>query len=117
MIETFLNAVRGYSVIHEGKPIEAGIDYEVNHSYDAFNVSEDEEICLKVIEAAKRVGLKPKLVPGMGGSDANNFNSHGIKVITLGTGIRNAHSRMESIAIPDMVKTAELLVQFLTVKS
>ncbi|OGL42672.1 MAG: hypothetical protein A2161_06960 [Candidatus Schekmanbacteria bacterium RBG_13_48_7] len=114
MIECFLNATIGIYAIRDKKKIKPRIEYRIDHKYDAFTLAEDEEICLAAFDAARKMGLKPQLVSGMGGTDANHFNNHGIKVLLMGTGIVDAHSKDESIALSDMVKSAELLIQILS---
>lgn len=113
MIEIFLNAIIGCSVISNGKKLSASLDYDVVHNYKAYSCADDQEICKVAFEASKKVGLTPKLVAGMGGSDANHFNNHGINVLRLCTGTRDAHSKKESIPIDDMVKSTRLLVQIM----
>jgi tripeptide aminopeptidase len=113
MIECFLNATMGYSTMRGEKKVDARTEYVVTHQYESYTLSEDEEICRKAKSAAEKIGLTPQLISGMGGTDANNFNKHGIKVLLLGTGIKDAHTKHESIAISDMVKSTELLLEIL----
>ena len=50
---------------------------------------------------------------GGGGSDANIFNGHGIEMIILATGMKKVHTHDECVAVADMVKVAELLVEII----
>ena len=48
-----------------------------------------------------------------GGSDANIFNGRGLATAILATGMTHVHSTDETIALADMVTTAELVVSLL----
>ena len=50
---------------------------------------------------------------GGGGSDANIFNGHGIEMIILATGMQKVHTHDEYVAVADMAKVAELLVEII----
>ena len=43
-----------------------------------------------------------------GGTDANQFNAHGIESVGLGIGFEQAHSTRESIAVEELVAAAKL---------
>ena len=60
-----------------------------------------------------RLGRKLELLPGGGGSDANIFNAQGIETVILATGMTDVHSVNESVALADMARVAELLVEII----
>jgi len=62
-------------------------------------------------EAAASLGRKMEIKTSGGGSDANIFFGHGIVAGILGTGMKDMHTVRESIALEDMVKSAELLLE------
>jgi tripeptide aminopeptidase len=49
-----------------------------------------------------------------GGSDANIFNGYGLQCAILSTGMDKVHSTRETIILPDMALTAELVVSILS---
>lgn len=63
------------------------------------------------MEAVKAVGLTPKLFHSGGGSDANLFNGQGIPSANLSVGYQAIHTVNEHIAVSDLVKVAELVVE------
>jgi len=64
--------------------------------------------------AARRLGITPLLVPSGGGTDANIYAEVGIACAVLSTGMQEAHTPQEHIAIADMVTAARLLAEIVT---
>ena len=60
--------------------------------------------------ALSRIGATPRTFHSGGGSDANIFNGHGVPTVNLAIGYEEIHTTAESIAISNLVKTAELVV-------
>jgi tripeptide aminopeptidase len=88
----------------------ATAEIDVERSYTAFKLSEEDDIVRRAVAAARTLGLTPALVPSGGGSDANVFNAGGIAAINVSTGMDKVHTTEEQIATADMVKCAELLL-------
>ena len=63
------------------------------------------------------MGRNIKVKTTGGGSDANIFFEKGIFVGVLGTGMRDMHTVRESVALEDMVRAAELLVEIVKVSA
>ncbi|MNP73013.1 Peptidase T [compost metagenome] len=63
------------------------------------------------MDAAEAIGLKPNLFHSGGGSDANLFNGQGIPTVNLSVGYQAIHTVNEYIAVSDLVKVAELVVE------
>ena len=74
-------------------------------------VRADSPLVLLSVAAAARLGRTLELLPGGGGSDANIFNAHGIETAILATGMTDVHTVHESVALADMGRVAELLVE------
>jgi tripeptide aminopeptidase len=91
----------------------ATVEINVERSYSAFRLSEEDGIVRKAIAAAKTLGLTPVLMPSGGGSDANIFNAQGIATINISTGMAKVHTTEEYIAVADMSKCAEFLLAIL----
>jgi len=62
------------------------------------------------------LGLTPHPLTYYGGSDANVLNQRGITAVTIGIGCNNPHSQDENIAIQDLVHSADLLMQLLSIE-
>jgi tripeptide aminopeptidase len=61
----------------------------------------------------KKTGVSVNPMIYYGGSDANVFNANGIKVLNLGIGANNPHSNQERIALADMQKGYEIMMQLI----
>ncbi len=88
-----------------------GATYEMScerHS-DALYMPEDGELLKKMTNVCKEKGRELKIEASFGGCDATWLNANGIKAVNLGTGMQDAHSVTENIAIVDLEETTELL--------
>jgi tripeptide aminopeptidase len=88
----------------------ATVEIDVDRSYSAFRLSEEDNIVRRAMSAADTLDLTPLLVPSGGGSDANIFNAAGIATINISTGMDKVHTTDERIAVDDLVKSAEFLL-------
>jgi len=114
-IKTTFEKVAASSVIEkDGKRITARAEVKVTPSYAAFVLKKEDTIYQLAEQASKSLGYTPKFTVGLGGTDANHFNQHGINVIMMGTGMESVHTKSEHISISQMVKSAELLLKILT---
>ncbi|NLY54052.1 MAG: M20/M25/M40 family metallo-hydrolase [Firmicutes bacterium] len=101
MVNEFENAATRFGV---------SVDIDIEESYPAMNLSEDDQAVQLVVEAVKAMGLTPNLVPTGGGSDANILVGKGLPSVILGIGMEKVHSTEESISIEQLVAGAELVV-------
>ena len=87
----------------------------VRDSY--FNMREKIEPCMHIvdraIDAMKKAGIEPKIVPIRGGTDGARLSFEGLPCPNLCTGGQNFHGRFEYIPVEDMEKVVNLLVQIL----
>ncbi|MFH1230572.1 MAG: M20/M25/M40 family metallo-hydrolase [Planctomycetota bacterium] len=111
---TFEKTAASTVVEKDGKHITARAEIKVTPSYAAFVLKEKDPIYQLAKQASESLGFKPKFTVGLGGTDANHFNQHGINVIMMGTGMESVHTKSEHISISQMVKSAELLLKILT---
>ena len=101
MVDTIEEAAKDY---------KSKVDIRVENIYPVFTVAEDEAILEVIKKAMEKTNLKYHPTSTGGGSDTNIFNGKGIKTVTLGIGMKNAHSVDEYIAVDDIIKSAELVV-------
>jgi tripeptide aminopeptidase len=92
---------------------EAGttVDIVTETIYDSFSLEPTSFVVRAAVEAARSMGLEPRLEKTGGGSDANIFNSRGIAVAVLGIGMKKVHTTEEYIALTDLVNNAAYLVE------
>ncbi|MCL6639037.1 MAG: M20/M25/M40 family metallo-hydrolase [Firmicutes bacterium] len=89
----------------------AAVDINVETLYDGFNLEPGHHVVRAAVEAARALGLEPRLEETGGGSDANIFNSRGITAAVLGIGMKKVHTTEEYIALKDLVDDAAYLVE------
>ncbi|NNG00425.1 MAG: M20/M25/M40 family metallo-hydrolase [Desulfobacteraceae bacterium] len=94
-----------------------GLDVVKTADYTSTTLADDHPVITVAMQAAQNIGMKLGLKKAGGGSDANVFFGKDIIAAVLGTGMRDVHSVNESIAIKDMVKSAELLVELIRLHS
>lgn len=86
------------------------IDAEIIKENPGYEYDKNDEFILKTKKIIKNFGLKPVLVKKWACSDANIFNSKGIKVLNLGDGVCNPHTVKENVSISDIIKLSELII-------
>jgi tripeptide aminopeptidase len=88
----------------------AKVDVEEQKIYDAFNLSEQDEVVRLAMEGLRKVGIEPKLAPRGGGSDTNNLNAKGIPAVNLGVGANKDHTVDENLKVDDLLNATKLVV-------
>ncbi len=91
----------------------ASMSLELKEEFPAMQVAEDAAI-LQIIHKAGAALERPQEIRAAGGgSDANIFNEHGIDMVIVATGMAKVHTINEQIAVDDMIKASELLVEII----
>ncbi|MDX2480565.1 MAG: M20/M25/M40 family metallo-hydrolase [Desulfuromusa sp.] len=92
---------------------QASMSLELKEDFSPMCVAEDAPI-LQIIHAASAAINRPQEIRAAGGgSDANIFNGHGIETVIVATGMSKVHTINEQVAVDDMVKASELLVEII----
>ncbi|MCK5913719.1 MAG: M20/M25/M40 family metallo-hydrolase, partial [Desulfuromusa sp.] len=92
---------------------QATMTLELKEDFSPMHVAEDAPI-LKIIHDAGAALNRPQEIRAAGGgSDANVFNGQGIDMVIVATGMAKVHTIDEWIAVDDMVKASELLVEII----
>ncbi len=86
----------------------ARADFEASTLYRSYRVQKDSEALRLLERALGAIGRSMTLELSNGGTDANQFNAHGIESVGLGIGFEQAHSTRESIAVDELVAAAQL---------
>ncbi len=89
----------------------ATLELERTKTYDSYSHDENDPFIQEVSAVMSRVGLPPRLLAGGGGSDVNNMCQHGITALMLGTGMAKVHTTDEQIAVADLERTAQLVLE------
>ena len=92
------------------------VTVEIADSY--YNMREKIEPCMYVVDRAKqameKMGITPVTVPIRGGTDGARLSFMGLPCPNLCTGGKNFHGRFEYVAIEDMERITQLLVELLS---
>ncbi len=113
MVGCFDRAALETSIEINGEIFHGEAKIEVLTDYPLMNVAENAEIIRLTQKAGEALGRTVTIAAAGGGSDANIFNGHGIEMVILGTGMDKVHTTQECIAVDDMERVAELLVEII----
>ncbi len=88
----------------------AEVTVEVRRAYDAYRLDESMPIVALIMDRMRASGIEPLLVQTGGGSDANVFNARGVQTVQISTGMADAHTCHEYIALDDLASAARLVL-------
>ncbi|MBL0712778.1 MAG: M20/M25/M40 family metallo-hydrolase [Desulfosarcina sp.] len=92
-------------------------EYRLKSDFKRTHIPEDHRVVKLADKAARALGRRIRTQSAGGGSDANVFCQKGIVTGVLGTGMQDVHTRGERIALADMVKTCELVLEIIRLYS
>lgn len=95
----------------EVEKFNAEVIIKVTREYNAIKLSENSPVVEYAVQAARKIGLTPKLTHTGGGSDASVFNERGISCAVLGIGMNKVHTVDENIKIDDLCNTANIVIE------
>jgi len=90
------------------------IEADVELDFPYTNIPEGHQAVVLARKAAKNLGVSMESKTIGGGADANIFFGRGIVAGVLGTGMTDVHTLNESIKLDDMLKTANLVLEIVT---
>lgn len=93
----------------------AKMEFKSDLIYPAFMFDEEAPVVQLAFKALQNVGCTPKTFHSGGGSDANVFNGLGVPTVNLAVGYQKIHTTEEHIAVKDLVKVAEVVVEIVKV--
>jgi tripeptide aminopeptidase len=91
----------------------AKFTFQITPSYRAFEIPVKHTAMLLAKKAAQDIGIKPNIIATGGGSDANIFSSFSLPCLIIGVGADNVHTKKENIAVNEMEKGAQLLLNII----
>ncbi len=113
IIKTFEEVAAKYEVKFDSKVFKAHSRAHVFKDFAALKINKEEEIVKIAEQAARNIGVEPKIETGGGGSDANVFFEHGLVVPIIGTGMNDVHSTNENIKIDDLEKVTQWVMEII----
>ncbi|MCU0492944.1 MAG: M20/M25/M40 family metallo-hydrolase [Chloroflexaceae bacterium] len=93
----------------------AQVDTTVTRRYDSYRLSLDEPVVQEAMAVLQQLGVKPYTFISGGGSDANIFCGHGLRIANLSVNYRDIHSVNEHLAIADLETLTRLAEELLKV--
>jgi tripeptide aminopeptidase len=114
MVSSFKGVVDNYTSLTSGGP-RPRLETEIQKDFSRTYVPDHHPMVTLACRAAENLGRKMKTKTSGGGADANIFFEKGIMMGVLGTGMRDMHTVRESVALDDMVRCTELLLEIIRV--
>jgi tripeptide aminopeptidase len=112
VIRTFQNTVDAQP-LHPLSGVEPRFEYQIEPDFKRTHVPQDHPVITLADQAARGLGRRIRTQTAGGGSDANIFFQKGIVTGVLGTGMQAPHTQDERIALADMVKACELVLEII----
>ncbi|MGA9535990.1 MAG: M20/M25/M40 family metallo-hydrolase [Desulfobacterales bacterium] len=116
IVSAFQKAVDGCRVetYNEERP---RLEVNVERDFPATHIPENHPVVILAQQAAANLGRNMICKPSGGGADANIFFEKGILTGVLGTGMKDVHTVGESVAVDDMVRSVELLLEIIRLQA
>ena len=93
------------------------LEVSVERDFPGTLIPEDHPVVTLARQAAANLDRNMICKPSGGGADANIFFEKGIFTGVLGTGMKDVHTLGESVAVEDMVKSVELLLEIIRLQA
>lgn len=91
------------------------VEIEVENTYGGFSIPPNHPILQLLEKATNNLNIPMNLHSTGGGSDTNIINGKGIPAVNISVGMTNVHSTEEQIAISDMEKACELVLEMIRI--
>lgn len=111
---TFQNVVKDWSA-QNGDSKQPSVKITVTKDYPAMRLRDDDPVIKRVRDAGEILEREIDFQVAGGGSDANIFNSYGLKTAIIATGMANVHTIDESLDLNDLYSLTELLLAIVEV--
>jgi tripeptide aminopeptidase len=112
MVSSFDQAIKNYQGASADDNLPR-LDSRIERDFSRTHIPDDHPIVKLAFRAAENLGRGMVTKTSGGGADANIFFENDIVVGVLGTGMRDMHTVRESVALDDMVKATELLLEII----
>ncbi|MDO8435594.1 MAG: M20/M25/M40 family metallo-hydrolase [bacterium] len=99
------------------KAFGATVVCEREDTMPGYRVDPNDPLVKEVHEIMSRVGLKGVHDVTNGASDVNHLRVKGFDMVDLGIGVHEPHSTREWIAVADLIKLTELILEFAKIPS
>jgi tripeptide aminopeptidase len=93
------------------------LEVNIERDFHGTLIPENHPVVTLAQQAAANLGRNMICKPSGGGADANIFFEKGIFTGVLGTGMKDVHTVGESVAVDDMVRSVELLLEIIRLQA
>ena len=93
----------------------AQLDFTKVEHIKAYRIDKRASVITGFKKACKKTGIKPEFITTFGGSDANRLNEAGIVTVVNSCGMEKVHSSEEYTTVNELVKSAELTFNLMTI--
>lgn len=93
----------------------AQINFNRHFYCSGYKFSPQSHHVVKISDIFKRLGIEPDFLSSFGGSDANFFNSKGVRVVNIGDGVVDAHTTKERIALKDLFRLKDIYSSYISI--
>lgn len=113
--ERLKNTVEEYRAACEKASSETGVEFSFNTErlYDGYRFSKNDDIIRIAMKVFKKIKANPVIVRTMGGSDANILNAKGLRVMNVGIGCGNPHTKEEWADLRELEKAAHFVEEMI----
>jgi len=122
-VRSFKDKNRGKQINHMKECIDDSINKHKAQGkvttellYRSYEIPENDGFVQEIIKSGEKAGIDMFTRDSKGGSDANVFNSHGIKTVNLVIGTQNAHTMDEYIAIDSLIDCSKIIYNLLSIE-
>jgi tripeptide aminopeptidase len=113
MVQCFHDAAAARALRSGAEVKQAVIDAKVTRDYNRMRLGERAPVVQWVLEAARQSKTTVRCESTGGGCDANIFNTHGMRVGNLGTGMRDIHTTNEYLLLDEFFQTGRIVLSML----
>jgi len=113
MAQCFHEAAAAHVLKQGDKTIQAEAEVHIERDYNRMNLGEDAPVVQWVQAASRTIGTEIRCQKTGGGCDANVFNTHGLSIANLGTGMRDIHTTHEYLLLHEFFQTAQVILSML----
>jgi tripeptide aminopeptidase len=88
--------------------LEGRVEVVWTEEYQAFHFADDDPVVGLVEAACRDIGIEPRRIKTMGGSDGNILHAKGVPTLVLASGMRSVHGVDEWMRVEDLSTLARL---------
>lgn len=97
------------------KNLNSEVKSKVTRENGGFKYDKEDPFVKETVKKIGGLGIKPELINSFGCADANIFAEHGIKILNIADGSRDAHTVNERVRVKDLEGLVQLILEIVRV--